>query len=70
MRGSEIVISFNSTLFGPLPGYKVSEIDYLYLEIFEYVDPATATEVGRGAGEGVLLQVELDQGDHEAQLNR
>ena len=34
------------------------------------MDPATATEVGGGAGEGVLLQVELDQGDHEAQLNR
>ena len=41
----------------------------LYLEIFEYVDPATATEVGGGAGEGVLLQVELNEGDHEAQLN-
>ena len=70
MRGSEIVISFDSTLFGPLPGNKVSKRAYLYLEIFEYVDPATATEVGGGAGEGVLLQVELDQGDHEAQLNR
>ena len=48
---------------------KVFKRAHLYLEIFEYVDPATATEVGWGAGEGVLLQVELDQGDHEAELN-
>ena len=60
-------MSFDSTLFG-LPGNKFMRA-CLYLEIFEYVDPATATEVGGGAGEGVLLQVELDQGDHEAQLN-
>ena len=66
MRGSEIVMSFDSTLFGPHPGKKRA---YLYLEIFEYVDPATATEVGGGTGEGILLQVELNQGDHEAQLN-
>ena len=64
-RGSEIVMSFGSTLFG-LKDFKRA---CLYLKIFENVDPATATEVGGGAGEGVLLQVELDQGDHEAQLN-
>ena len=48
---------------------KVFKRAHLYLEIFEYVDPATATEVGWGAGEGVLLQVELDQGDHKTELN-
>ena len=41
---------------------------YLYLKILEYVDPAPATEVGWGAGEGVLLQVQVNQGDHEPQL--
>ena len=43
---------------------------YLYLKILEYVDPAPATEVGWGAGEGVLLQVQVNQGDHEPQLYR
>ena len=43
---------------------------YLYLKILEYVDPAPATEVGWGAGEGVLLQVQVHQGDHEPQLYR
>ena len=62
------MISFDSTLFG-LSGNEVLMRACLYLEIFENVDSATATEVGGRAGEGVLLQVELDQGDHEAQLN-
>ena len=66
MRGSETVMSFDSIF----PGNKVFKRACLYLEIFEYVDSATATEVGWGAGEGVLLQEEFDQGDHEAQLNR
>ena len=34
------------------------------------MDPSSATQVGRWASEGVLLKVELHQGDHEAQLNR
>lgn len=34
------------------------------------MDPSSTTQVGRWTSEGVLLKVELDQGDHEAQLNR
>ena len=34
------------------------------------MNSAASTKVGWGAGEGVLLQVEFNQGDHEAQLNR
>ena len=43
---------------------------YLNLKVLEYVDPAPATEVGWGTGEGVLLQVQVHQGDHEPQLYR
>ena len=42
----------------------------LNLKILEDMDPSSTTQVGRWTSEGVLLKVELDQGDHEAQLNR
>ena len=43
---------------------------YLNLKIFEDMDPAAAAEVGRGTGQGVLLQLEVAQGHHEPQLDR
>ena len=38
---------------------------HLNFQIFEDVDPAPAAEVGRGAGEGVLLQLQVAQRHHE-----
>ena len=34
------------------------------------MDPASTAEVGRGTGQGVLLELEVTQGHHEPQLDR